>query len=250
MSKELEGRVAIVTGAARNIGRSIAVELARAGAQIVVNAASSAQEAAETVKLIEDEGSRAVVHLANVADPAAVDALAQAAIDAYGRLDILVNNAAIRREADVAELDYGRWREVTSVILDGSFLCARASLPHLRRSDMASVVNIGGMSAHGGSRRRAHVIAAKAGVVGLTRALACDLAEDGVTVNCVVPGLIETARERLSEGAPEHHSRVRTLLGRRGRPEEVAGLVRFLCGPEARYITGQTMHVNGGAFLA
>jgi 3-oxoacyl-[acyl-carrier protein] reductase len=249
LNQELEGRVAVVTGAARNIGRAIAVELARAGARVVVNAVSSAQEAAETAEIIRQNGGEAIVHLADVTDPAACDGLAAAAAAAYGGIDILVNNAAIRRDSTFADLTYDKWREVTAVILDGAFLAAHAVLPYLTRSPAGSIINIGGMSAHSGSAGRAHVMAAKAGLVGLTRALAYDLAEYSVTANCVVPGLIDTVRGHSANLEPEHHKRVKTLLGRRGTAEEIASLVGFLAGPRARYITGQTIHANGGAFL-
>jgi 3-oxoacyl-[acyl-carrier protein] reductase len=122
-------------------------------------------------------------------------------------------------------------------------------LPYLSHAPAASIINIGGMSAHAGSTGRAHVIAAKAGLVGLTRALACDLADYAITTNCVVPGLIDTQRGHSASGEPEHHRRAKTLLGRRGTAEEIASLVRFLAGPQARYITGQTIHANGGAYL-
>jgi 3-oxoacyl-[acyl-carrier protein] reductase len=234
--KELAGRVALVTGAGRNIGRAIALELARAGAAVVVNAKSSSSEieavAAET-------GGMAV--LADVTDEAAVGRMVARALERFGRLDILVNNAAIRAVEPIEGIDAARWREITGVILDGAWICARACLPYIAGG---SIVNIGGMSAHTGAAGRPHVVAAKAGLVGLTRALAHDLAPQGVTVNCVVPGLIETVRT-----SPSVH-RSESLLGRRGTPEEVAAAVRFLAGPGARYITGQTLHVNGGGFLS
>ena len=146
-------------------------------------------------------------------------------------------------------MSYAEWREVLTVILDGAFLCSKAVLPHIRASSAGAIVNIGGLSAHTGSPGRAHVVAAKSGLAGLTRALAHDLAADGITVNCVVPGLIDTVRGPSTGGTPAMHNQHRTLVGRRGRPEEVAALVCFLCGPNARYLTGQTMHANGGAFL-
>lgn len=251
MNTDRNGRVAVVTGAARNIGRAIALELARAGSSVVVNAKSSGAEAAEVVRAIEALGGRAVVHLADVSEPAGAQDLVDAAVRHFGRLDILVNNAAVRRESSFETLDWQQWREVMSIILDGAYLCARAALPYLRQSEAGTIVNIGGMSAHGGSSGRAHVIAAKAGLVGLTRALAHDLGPDGITVNCVVPGLIDTVRGSASTGgtAPAHHAQHKTLLGRRGRADEVASLVQFLCSPQARYLTGQTIHANGGAYL-
>jgi 3-oxoacyl-[acyl-carrier protein] reductase len=155
----------------------------------------------------------------------------------------------VRREQEFAAMTLADWREITGVILDGAFNCAKACLSALCASGAGAIVNIGGISAHTGSKHRAHVVAAKAGLLGFTRALAHDLAEDGVTVNCVAPGLIGTPRER-GAAEPEHHAVNRPLAGRRGAPEDVAAAVRFLCGPSARYITGQIIHVNGGAFFS
>ena len=246
---DLAGKVAIVTGAARNIGRAIAVELGRQGAKVVVNVQSSAAEAEETAALVVKAGGQALVQLADVSTPEGAQRLIDAAVSGFGKIDILVNNAAIRRESPFDDLDWQQWRAVMSVILDGAYLCAHAATPYLRKSPAGAVINIGGMSAHGGSAGRAHVLAAKMGLVGLTRALAYDLADNNVTANCVVPGLIDTARGTSAVGTPAHHAKHSTLLGRRGTPQEVADLVAFLCGPKARYLTGQTMHANGGTQL-
>jgi 3-oxoacyl-[acyl-carrier protein] reductase len=248
-SRELDGRVAIVTGSGRNIGRAIALALAAGGAAVVVNARSNRTEADAVVREIERDGGRALAHLADVTNPQAVSAMAKAARGQFGRIDILVNNAANRDERPFADMTLADWRAVMAVVLEGAFLCAQACLPALRASGVGTIVNIGGLSAHTGSRDRAHVIAAKAGLVGLTRALAHDLAADGITVNCVSPGLIERWRDpNLPQ--PQHHQMNRTLSGRYGSTSDVASLVRFLAGPNARFITGQTIHANGGAFLA
>ncbi len=249
MTAALQKRTAIVTGAARNIGRAIALALAAEGAAVVVNAASSAAAVAETVRLVEDAGGRAVACLADITTEAGAERLAACAAESFGGVDILVNNAAIRREAALADLTYEDWRGVLAVTLDGAFLCAKAALPYLKRSGAGAIVSLGGMSAHSGAAQRAHVLAAKAGLVGLTHALAHELAPDNITANCVVPGLIETVRGGAAGGVPAHHLHAATLLGRRGEPDEIAALVAFLCGPHARYITGQTIHANGGAFL-
>jgi len=248
MTKELSGKVAIVTGAGRNIGRAIALALADGGASVVVNARSNRAEAERVAREIEGAGSGALVHIGDVADANAMQAMANAAVKTFGRIDILVNNAALRREKPFVDMDYAEWREILGVSLDGAFHCAKACLPALQKSGQGSVINIGGLSAHAGAPGRVHVVSAKAALIGFTRALAHDLGSDSITVNCVVPGLIGTIRPE-DKPEPAHHFRHRTITSARGKPEDVAGIVRFLCGPAARYITGQAIHANGGAYL-
>lgn len=245
--RELQGRVAIVTGAGRNIGRAIARALAQAGASVLVNARSNKGEADAVVQEIVSGGGKALAFLADVADASAVQQMAAATTERFGRIDILINNAALRGEKPLDQMSYADWRRILDVTLDGAFHCVKACLPQLRASGAGAIVNIGGLSAHTGSKDRAHVVTAKAGLVGLTRALAHDLAEHKVTVNCVSPGLMDTPRPKAAE--PAHHATNKTLFGNRGAPDEIAGTVRFLCGPSGRYITGQTIHVNGGAYL-
>jgi 3-oxoacyl-[acyl-carrier protein] reductase len=247
---ELAGKVALVTGGARNIGRAIACALAAGGAAVMVNARTSRAEAETTADMIRSAGGRAAVHFADVTDAGAVATMVEATVAEFGRLDMLVNNAAIRAETLFAEMRFEDWRRVLATVLDGAFLCTQTCLPHLARAGGGAVVNIGGMTGHQGARGRAHVVAAKAGLAGLTRALALDLASRGVTVNCVVPGTIGTVRGL--PGAPERPAHRQGLppAGRRGEPGEVAAAVRFLCGPGARYITGQSLHVNGGGYMA
>jgi 3-oxoacyl-[acyl-carrier protein] reductase len=245
--KELQGRVALVTGASRNIGRAIALALADAGANVVVNARRSLDEARDVVKEIEKRGGKAVASLADVTDEQAVMTMVRSSIDTFGRLDILVNNAAVRDVTPIESIDYATWKRVTGIILDGAFLTVKASLLALRDSGNGSIINIGGMSGHTGAAGRPHVVAAKLGLVGFTRGLAHDLAKDHITVNCVVPGLIETQRGASSGSKTAHLHQ--TIIGRRGSVDEVAAVVRFLAGPDARYITGQDWHVNGGAYL-
>jgi 3-oxoacyl-[acyl-carrier protein] reductase len=248
MSNELTDKVAIVTGAGRNIGRAIALQLAAGGASVLVNARNNRVEAETVAREIESSGGKALVHIGDVADPKAVQAMADAAVGQFGGIDILVNNAALRREKSFADMDYADWREILDVTLDGAFHCTKACLAGLRKSGAGTIVNIGGLSAHTGAKNRAHVVTAKAGIVGFTRALASELAADGITINCVVPGLIGTARAK-DKPEPAHYLTHQTLTGGRGKPEDVAAMVRFLCGPAARYITGQAIHANGGAYL-
>ena len=246
-SRELAGRVALVTGASRNIGRAIALALAEGGAAVVVNARVSLAEAQGVAREIEASGGRALAHVADVTDEGAVAGMAEQALEKFGRLDILVNNAAVRGVSAIDAIDPAEFRRITAIILDGAYICTKACLAALRASGQGVIVNIGGMSGHTGAKGRPHVVAAKMGLVGLTRALAHDLAPDGITVNTVVPGLIETLRTATSGTHSAHADE--TIVGRRGRPEEIAAAVRFLAGPDARYITGQDWHVNGGAYL-
>ena len=246
MDAPLRGSVALVTGGARNIGAEIARAFAAAGAAVAINAKTSHAEAQTLAAEIAENGGAAVAILADVTQPGDVERLVAETVARFGRLDILVNNAAVRDEAPFEELSYARWKTVLSVVLDGAFLCTQTALPHLKAGGRGAIVNMGGLTAHTGAKHRAHVVTAKAGIVGLTRALAHDLSPDGITVNCIVPGLIDTVR---TGGEPSHRSARTTLVGRSGTSHDVASAACFLVGPGARYITGQTIHVNGGLFL-
>ena len=246
---ELAGRVALVTGGARNIGRAIALALADGGAKVAVSAVSDTAGLDETVAEITAKGGEALAILADVTSEDAVAGMTKAVLDRFGRLDILVNNAAVRGETRLADMTLAEWRRVVSVTLEGPFLCARAALAPLIASDAGAIINIGGLTGYTGAKNRVHVVSAKSGLDGMTKALAHELAEHGITVNLVSPGLIDTVRGKHNPTNPDHHKRHDTLLGRRGRPEEVAAMVRHLAGPNGRFVTGQTIHVNGGVYL-
>jgi len=194
-------------------------------------------------------GGQGIAQLADVTDETAVAGLVDAAIAAFGRIDILVNNAALRKKQPLTSITLDEWREVIAVNLDAAFLCSRACIPHMIQSGGGRIINIGGRSAHLGAANRAHVVSAKAALVGLTKALAVEFGHQGITANCIVPGTIDTIRGATA-GEPAGHSvEHSTLIGRTGRPQEVAAMVAHLCLPDAAYVTGQTIHVNGGAYL-
>lgn len=246
---ELAGKVALVTGGARNIGRAIARSLAAGGASVMVNANTSVRDAEETAGIINAAGGRADVFIADVTDAPAVTRMVDETIKRYGRIDVLVNNAAVRAETPFAQITLDEWRRVLSIVLDGAFICSQACLPHLQRAGGGSIVHIGGLTGHKGALHRSHVVTAKGGLAAMTKAMALDLAENNITVNCVVPGTIDTQRGLPGAPARPQHRQSLPPIGRRGTSEEIAAMVRMLCSPDARYITGQSIHVNGGGLM-
>lgn len=246
----LAGTAAIVTGSARNIGRVIALYLAEEGAGIVVNGLGDKPAAQAVAEEITAAGGRAVVQMGDVTREADATALAEACVSAFGRLDFLVCNPAVRKQTPFLEMTLEEWHRVLAVPLDGAFLTAKAAAPHMIRGGGGAIVTIGGVSAYLGTRDRAHVCTAKAGLVGLTHALAMELAEHNIRVNCVAPGAIDTVRGASAGARPANMGAHRAPLGRMGRSEEIAAMVRQLCLPDGAYVTGQTIHVNGGVFLS
>lgn len=244
-----ERKVALVTGSALNIGRAIALALASDGYRIMTTARQSETDARETARLVREAGSDADTHMADISDHVQAGALVDATVSRFGRLDVLVNNASIRRQTPFAEMTPEEWREIMGTTIDGAFYCAHAAAPHIIAAGGGTIINLGGISSHVGAMGRVHAITAKAGMVGLTRALAKELAGNNITVNTVVPGSIETVRGFAAGGNSGRAALPDSPLGRRGQPEEIAAMVRFLCSPEARYVTGQSIHVNGGAYM-
>jgi 3-oxoacyl-[acyl-carrier protein] reductase len=246
---ELTGQVALVTGGARRIGRSIALALAREGAAIAVNAKSSREEAADTVRQIEMLGGTARVIMGDVTDEAEVARMVKEVGGALAPVDILVNNAAVRRDDDFTAMSFADWHLVMAVVLDGAFLCSRAVIPDMLAKGRGTIINIGGVTGHTGAWGRAHVSTAKAGLIGLTKALAVEFGGNGITVNCVVPGRIGGPRSPNSGKGGVIPGGGHPLVGHDGDPQDIAAAVKFLCSPGGRYITGQTIHVSGGIYL-
>ncbi len=243
-AREFEGRVALITGSARNLGRAIAEALAQAGAAVVINSRSSKQEMEATAAAINAAGGKAIAHLADITDADAVHRMVQATVDTFGRLDILINNAVSHSVSAFQDLSFEDWRRTMSVILDGAFHCTQACVPEIVRCGGGSIVNMGGAFGHMPHPGRAATSAAKAGLAGLTRALALELAAHNINVNYVSPGPANTVRE-----TPFQFDMKRIPLARFAKPSEVVAMVRLLCSPQGRYVTGQTIHVNGGLYM-
>ncbi len=246
MTQELSGRVAVITGAGRSIGRAMALELADAGCAVVVNVRQNRAEGEQVVKEIEGKGGRALVAVADVVDAPAVNAMAQAAIKQFGRIDYLINNAALRQEKSIDHMTFEDWRRITGVVLDGAFYCVKACLPAIKKSDAGSIINVGGLTGAMGAPDRVHVVTAKAGLAGFTRGLAMELSPHKITVNTLVP--FQLAKPGKPYEIPPHPI-YRPLLGRAAWPTDFAPLARFLVRPGARYLPGQILHVHGRPYF-
>jgi len=250
MGGALAGKVALVTGAGRNIGRAIALTLARDGATVVVNGRADGAAIEAVAAEIRAGGGRALAHLADVSQEAAVAAMAEEIAGSLGGLDILVCNAGLRRQTPFLEMGFAEWREILSVALDGAFLLARAFAPQMVARGGGAIVALSGISTHLGTPDRAHVSASKSGLEGLMRALAVELGPLGIRANCVAPGAVDTLRGASAGAMPQSLAREEGIpLRRKATVQEIADVVRLLVGPEGGYVTGQTVHVNGGAFL-
>jgi 3-oxoacyl-[acyl-carrier protein] reductase len=246
----LEGRVALVTGASRGIGRALAVGLAREGAAVVVHYHSRTTEADEVVDSITAAGGQAVAIAGDVSVAAEVESIVAGTVERFGALDILVNNAAmVEVHRPWTEITEEHWDQVQAVNVKGCFLCFRAAYPHLRASGNGRVINIASVTFWVGHDRLAHYVASKGGVIGFTRAISREVGTDGITVNAVTPGAIETEAEQAVITDPESFRDLvehRQSIRRRGKPEDIVGAVLYLASDEASFVTGQTINVDGG----
>ncbi len=240
-------RCALITGGTRHIGRAIALALAGDGLACTVVSRRFDDDARETVRMIEACGVPAAHAVADVTDPDAVTALFAQAAARFGTVDVVVHCASVRGVAPVADITLADWREVMAINLDAAFLCSQAALPYFAAQG-GRIIYMSGAAAFYGVPQRAHVAASKAGLSGLARALATELADRGVTVNCVSPGIIDTEGGPNAGQLPPQHSGLRIPANRKGSPEEVAAAVRMLASEQGAYITGQVIHVNGGLY--
>lgn len=247
MSLPLQGKVALVSGAGKNIGRTIALTLAQDGASIVVNGRSDKAAVDGVVAEIVKAGGKAVAAMGDVSDPAVPPRLAEEAAKAFGGVDILISNAGLRKQTSFLDMSFDEWRGIMSVALDGAFLLGKAIVPQMVKRGGGAFVAISGISTHVGTPNRCHVSASKSGLEGLMRALAVELAPHRITCNALAPGAIDTTRGASAGPRPVENRPI--PLKRFGTVDEIAAMVRLLVGPQGTFITGQTIHVNGGEFL-
>ena len=245
----LEGRVALVTGGSRGIGRAVCVRLAHDGADVAINYANNAEAANEVAEEVRKLGRRAEVYQADVADEAAVNAMCEQAIADFGQIDILINNAGITRDALLLRMKDEDWDAVLTVNLKGAFLCSRSVAKVMSKQRYGRIINIASVVGQMGNAGQANYCASKAGLIGLTKSNARELAKRNVTVNAVAPGFIATA---MTEALPEkvrEELAAQIPLERLGSADDIANAVIFLAQEESGYITGQVIGVNGGMYM-
>jgi len=244
----LSGKIALVTGAAQGIGREIAFALATDGADVAicdVNLEAAQRTAAE----IEGKGKKSLAIKANVASSADVTAMIEQVVEKFGRIDILVNNAGITRDGLILRMKDEDWDLVLSINLKGAFLCTKSALKYMTKQRSGTIINIASIVGAMGNAGQANYVASKAGLIGLTKTIAREYANRGITANAVAPGFIETAMtQALPENVRQELAK-QIPMGKLGTPEDVANAVRFLASPWASYISGQVVHVNGGMYM-
>jgi 3-oxoacyl-[acyl-carrier protein] reductase len=249
MFSMLSGKVAIVTGGSRGIGRAVSIALADAGADVVVVYAGNRQGAEETVTEIEKRERRGMMIQADVSRADQVDAAVKQVMERFGRIDILVNNAGITRDNLVLRMKEEDWDRVIDTNLKGTFLFSKAVIRPMMKQRSGRIINIGSVVGVSGNPGQANYVAAKAGVIGMTKSMARELASRGITVNAVAPGFIETDMTAVLGDEVRNQILSQIPLARFGSPEDVASAVRFLASEDAAYITGQTLHVDGGMVM-
>lgn len=247
--RKLEGKVAVVTGASRGIGRAIALKLAEEGAKVIVNYSGSQAKAEEVVAMIQENGGEAIAVQASVSQTEEVTALMDAAVKTYGSLDILVNNAGITRDNLIMRMKEDEWDDVLNTNLKGVFLCTKAVTRQMMKQRAGRIINISSIVGVAGNAGQANYVAAKAGVIGLTKTTAKELASRNILVNAIAPGFIET---EMTEQLPEDIKQgmlTQIPLAKLGQPEDIAKAVAFLASEDANYMTGQTLHIDGGMVM-
>ncbi len=247
--RKLEGKVAVVTGASRGIGRAIALKLADEGAKVVVNYSGSQAKAEEVVATIQANGGEAIAVQASVSKTEEVTALMDAAVKTFGALDILVNNAGITRDNLLMRMKEEEWDDVLDTNLKGVFLCTKAVTRQMMKQRAGRIINISSIVGVAGNAGQANYVAAKAGVIGLTKTTAKELASRNILVNAIAPGFIET---EMTEQLPEDLKQgmlTQIPLAKLGQPEDIAKAVAFLASEDANYMTCQTLHIDGGMVM-
>ena len=241
-------KVAIVTGAAKNIGRATCESLSKLGFNVLVHANSDKDGALETLNIVKKNGVNADIMIGDLTIEETSKQLVSEA-SKLGEVSVLVNNASQREFNKFDDMTFDQWRFVMSINIDTLFYTCKAVIPEMKKNNWGRIVNLGGLSAHISAIGRAHVITSKSAVIGFSRALAMEYAESGITINSVVPGLIDTVRGASAGRGLVHPSHSNPPIGRKGYPVEVATMISNLCGPNSDFITGQTIHVNGGSYF-